>query len=456
MAAHQSAPAGTSTEIMNMAKSRTKTASTLSTMLNPIKRKFGFKKRFKKRGTNALFRAISAENWELACTIADSKPYKAEAWHNALGFFDAHRSSRILPLHQSCIFHPTRDAIVHIIQAFPLALRAKESGYGRVPLHIACHSNASLECIQVLVDHYPDASIEQDIIGRVPLHYALSNGASYDIVKALISAASMVVGGNGKRHVCSVADFNGWLPIHVACFMGASAPVLALIVNAYPEGVDRATKKKSTPRGLLKGISMAPEKKEILELVLSRRGSPKYASRVVPVQMNMEKVVRMSDETCSKGVTLVIDEGETSSLSSMETETKSGLNKKSSRKEFGYDQNYKDLSPEMPLNLTRSSSRGSRAITAPRRHTSNQLPTHAAYNEEEEEEDQQYGQPSFAHPQGSNDANIDTFFPPPENKMRSQPSESLTTRTNTSAASTDGEASVDAIFQPITPTATFC
>ncbi len=311
---------GTSTLIMNMSRSRS-TASTISTFLNPLKRSLGLKK--SSRGTNALYRAISAENWELVISICVAKPYKAEKWHNAVGFFDAHRSSKILPLHQACIFHPTKDAIHHIIQAYPHALRATESGYGRVPLHIACHSNASPECIHELAVLFPAASVERDIIGRVPLHYALSNGAATDVVEELLNAATQAYGSEGKRKICSVADFNGWLPVHVACFMGASAKVLSMLINAYPEGADSRTKKNSTPMTLLKGISLSPQKKEALESILLRRmnSSVKYAARISPARTDIEKVVRMSDETCSKGVTLEIDEGETSSLSSMEGTT---------------------------------------------------------------------------------------------------------------------------------------
>ncbi len=256
--------------------------------------------------------------------MCDTKPYKAERWHNAVGFFDAHRSSKILPLHQACIFHPTKDAIHHIIQAYPEALRATESGYGRVPLHIACHSNASFDCIRELASQYPAASVERDIIGRVPLHYALSNGAASEIVEELLKASVDAYGSGGKRRICSVADFNGWLPIHVACFMGASARVLNMLVKAYPEGVDCITKKNSTPMSLLRGISLSPQKKEALEAILLRsknKQSVKYAARISPARTDMDKVVRMSDETCSKGVTLEIDEDETSSLSSMEATT---------------------------------------------------------------------------------------------------------------------------------------
>ncbi len=378
---------------MNMNRSR-KTASTISTFLNPIKRSLGIKKS-NSRGTNALFRAISAEDWELVITVCDTKPYKAERWHNAVGFFDAHRSSKILPLHQACIFHPTKDAIHHIIQAYPEALRATESGYGRVPLHIACHSNASFDCIRELASQYPAASVERDIIGRVPLHYALSNGAASEIVEELLKASAEAYGSGGKQRICSVSDFNGWLPIHVACFMGASARVLNMLVKAYPEGVDCITKKNSTPMSLLRGISLSPQKKEALEAILLRsknKQSVKYAARISPARTDMDKVVRMSDETCSKGVTLEIDEDETSSLSSMEATTatvRTGTTNKRrelSRRhlQFGGDTMRVGPPPEManlrPMTVIEGvPGHHNESSAAPRPPHTSLLPTHEAY-----------------------------------------------------------------------------
>ncbi len=455
MTALPSAP-GTSTQIMNMTKSRSGTASTISTILNPIKKTFGIKKRLSKRGTNALFRAISAEKWELVCTICDSKPYKAEAWHNAVGFFDAHRSSKILPLHQACIFHPTKDAVVHIIQAYPHALQSKETGYGRVPLHIACHSNASLACIEALVEHHPGGTLEQDIIGRVPLHYALSNGASYDIVKTLMDAAVQVSGLDGLRYICSVADFNGWLPVHVACFMGASAQVLSALVNAYPEGVDAETKKKSTPGGLLKAISMSPQKKNVLESILLTKGdeSSLYASR--PARTNIEKVVRMSDETCSKGVTLEIDEDETSSLSSMEVSTRTRKSK--SRRRLTYDE-YKANGPA-GVNRSLLMNHSPQLVSSYRSPSSPQLPTHSVYDQlGSASSSTQLGVVHYGHNETTKAPNSDLFFAPETKYLRKDSkirNSSLPSDTTKSQVSTDDEDSYKAIFQPITSTAAFC
>lgn len=454
----------TQTHIMNMtARSRSK-GSTLSTLINPIKRRLGFKKG--SRGTNALYRAISAENWELVISICESKPYKAEKWHNAVGFFDAHRSSKILPLHQACIFHPTAQAVKHIIQAFPMALRSKETGYGRVPLHIACHSNASFECIHELIVHYPQASIERDLIGRVPLHYALSNGATEEIVEELMIAAEESCGDNfdGKREICSVADFNGWLPIHVACFMGASANVISILMKAYPEGGEMKTKKNSTPLTLLRGISLSPSKRDDVEAILMGRQAPvKYSAKVSPARTDMEKVVRMSDETCSRGVTLEIDEGETSSLSSMEDGTvRPGKHRSkmftaseaiSKQLQFGADVRRMEGPPDssstngIPFTLYPP-----QVLTPPQQPV--ELPTHSIYASSSSNllpprkftEDSHFSQ------------SLDLMLPPEQgpDKRSTQSYKEMESQISTVSSNSSTRKTHPPVFQRITSTAAFC
>lgn len=478
---------------MNMSRSRS-SASTLSTILNPFKKRLGLRK--SSRGTNALYRAISAEKWDLVVSICESKPYKAEKWHNAVGFFDAHRSSKILPLHQACIFHPPAMAIRHIIQAYPLALSAKESGYGRVPLHIACHSNASIECIRELIAHYPAASIMRDLIGRVPLHYALSNGATEEIVQELMDAAVDTYGSkaNGRREVCSAADFNGWLPIHVACFMGASAKVLSMLVKAYPEGVEMATRKNSTPLTLLRGISISPQKKNELEAILTQKNHEgRFRARVSPARTNIEKVVQMSDETCSRGVTLVIDEDETSSLSSMEGtaatvrtgtikyRSSSGLS--SSRQlQFGAEISKLDAPPANAPPPTLSKMGVGTVLTTI--HSPTHLPTHDVYEREGGEGSSPAAAsfpspimhsspdiprlPSWGYPHSSPSATsptskVDLMFPPPDLDgpiRRPMPMSNREQSHASSSGVTHHSMSTDSsslpIFQPISSTAVFC
>mmetsp|Transcript_23112 Transcript_23112/g.47061 ORF Transcript_23112/g.47061 Transcript_23112/m.47061 type:complete len:859 (-) Transcript_23112:40-2616(-) len=59
-----------------------------------------------------------------------------------------------------------------------------------------------------------------------------------DIIEALIECAPDTV---------TWADSNGWLPLHHACANGASGKVLAVLVEAYPEGKVKQDKRFRTP-----------------------------------------------------------------------------------------------------------------------------------------------------------------------------------------------------------------
>jgi len=251
------------TTIMNLTRSN----STLSNVRRKIRKSHSSRSTRsgggsvnKPRGTNGLFRAISAENWDLVVELCEQKSYNAESWHSAPGFFDAHRSSTILPLHQACVFHPPKIAISKLIRAYPQGTMAKESGYGRLPLHIACHSSACMEAIRALLLHCPSSSYVQDNLGRVPLHYALSNGSTLPLVRELLISASEAAGTQGLSGCASSADFNGWVPLHVACHMCAGLDVIRLLIQAFPGGVDAKTKKGSTPIALVRGLSVGDKK----------------------------------------------------------------------------------------------------------------------------------------------------------------------------------------------------
>jgi len=267
---------GTSQTIMNINNRHlSRSSSTLSTVRRTLRRSRSNRSRSsgsinKPRGTNSLFRAISAENWELVVELCDVKPYKAESWHSAPGFFDAHRSSTILPLHQACVFHPPKVAISRLIRAYPHGTMSKESGYGRLPLHIACHSSACMEAIRVLLMQCPSSSYVQDNLGRVPLHYALSNGSTIELVRELLISASEAAGEQGLVGCASAADFNGWVPLHVACHMCASIEVIRLLVQAFPAGTEAMTKKGSTPLALVRGLSVPEPRRLLMEAVLLR------------------------------------------------------------------------------------------------------------------------------------------------------------------------------------------
>ena len=237
------------------------------------------------------------------------------------GIFDAHRSSTILPLHQACVFHPPKIALERIIRAYPHATMCKESGYGRVPLHIACHSSASMEAIRALLQQCPTSSFEQDNLGRVPLHYALSNGSTVELVRELLVSASEAGGTQGLVGCVSAEDFNGWLPLHVACHMCATINTLRILVQAFPDGVNKTTKKGSTPIDLVRGLSVPEPKRLQMEAVLQgteENPPPKDdLKRSINDLSHLDEIGSVSVAQ-SKQMKLDLD-GDASSLSSMDT-----------------------------------------------------------------------------------------------------------------------------------------
>ena len=73
-----------------------------------------------------------------------------------------------------------------LLFANPTSIRMRESGTGRVPLHIAIRARCSDEVIYFLMDKCPESTRIQDILGRLPLHYAISNNVGDELIGRLV------------------------------------------------------------------------------------------------------------------------------------------------------------------------------------------------------------------------------------------------------------------------------
>ena len=69
-------------------------------------------------------------------------------------------------------------------------------------------ASSPIEIFTTIFNQNRRAIQHQDILGRLPIHYALKHVASEEIVMKLIDEYPKCL---------TVADTNGWLPIHVAC-----------------------------------------------------------------------------------------------------------------------------------------------------------------------------------------------------------------------------------------------
>lgn len=206
-------------------------------------------------GSNDLTKLLDSEQWELAAQQCQTHPNEAGAWSTRPGFFEGIKTSDVLPIHIACSRRPTTHLIDALYEANAHGFRAKETAYRRLPLHIACRSDASAEVIQRLLHYYSDAAAVDDQLGRLPLHYRLSNGADATAIDALLEACP----GSARAF-----DKRGWLPIHVACSVGANLHVVKELIEAYPASVLLATNKGSTPRKCMNMASHSPHKDEVV------------------------------------------------------------------------------------------------------------------------------------------------------------------------------------------------
>jgi len=212
--------------------------------------------------TSDLSKALASENWTRALSLVKSKPDTAKVWNGRPGFFEGIKHAEVLPIHEACANSETPIELIEaIIQAHPEGLQLKESAYKRLPIHIACRKNASIDVVTLLLEHYPDGALIADTLGRLALHYALSNGANDEVIGTLL---------NKKPGSARGTDRRGWLPLHVACSVGASTKVIAMILEAYPEGSVIQTNRGTSVERCMDS-HRATNKEEVLGIIVGYR-----------------------------------------------------------------------------------------------------------------------------------------------------------------------------------------
>ena len=183
-----------------------------------------------------LNQLIMREDWGLAAMQCRMRPALAGRWLERSGFFMGRHNASVLPLHQCCALRPPVEMIQTLVLTYPAGIKAKETSFGRLPLHVACRSGASPEAVECLLAYHPEATMEGDNLQRIPLHYALKNDAGAEVVRLLLDAYPEGV---------TRADHRGWIPLHVACSMGTDLAIIETLLEDNPETVLVKTNKGS-------------------------------------------------------------------------------------------------------------------------------------------------------------------------------------------------------------------
>ena len=216
-----------------------------------------------KRSKLPLF--LFEEDWAAALAEIECHPREAKYRELRPGFFDGEHESSVLPLHIACALHTPLPVVRAIVEAYPEALRMKESAFKRLPIHVACQFAERPEVIKYLVQEDRSTALEPDILGRLPIHYACSNGSDPTVIKTMLEA---------NPASALYKDYNGWLPIHVAINFGASTEVIEELIQVCPASVEMPTMKGSTTMGLAEKVS-TKNKAEILKVLKDTLASGK-------------------------------------------------------------------------------------------------------------------------------------------------------------------------------------
>jgi len=145
-----------------------------------------------------------------------------------------------LPLHIACCHNAQHASMIALIMdQWPPAVRDASPKSGRLPLHLACRAQGSLQVLRLLVNAWSEAVRVQDVNGFLPLHFACQNGTVMSDtgetrcflgeIKLLVEAWPASLQSKTKR---------GMLPLHWACFDPmSSTDVIRYLVESYPAAV---------------------------------------------------------------------------------------------------------------------------------------------------------------------------------------------------------------------------
>ena len=100
---------------------------------------------------------------------------------------------------------------------------------GRIPLHWACHVDACVDCVDILLHFFPaGAGVAERKYGLTPLHVAVQQKAKNALISTLLLCYP-----NAAR----LKDNQGSLPIHLCCknVHKGSPTVVEMLIHAYPE-----------------------------------------------------------------------------------------------------------------------------------------------------------------------------------------------------------------------------
>lgn len=223
----------------------------------------------------ALYAAIGTKSWNIALRRLLENPKEASVWVKNAST-DGETVYRFLPLHIACISGAPLLLVTLLVQAYPNAV--KYNAMGKLPIHMACETLADHRIVFLLLNTWPESINIKDEEESTPIeiasfHYPCDERKS--IVKVLTQKLECTV-VKSPTALYSFIDSQDWnsaiirlvempqeattwvsfkkkrmevrfLPLHIACLLGAPYFLISDLAHAYPEAVRKKTTQGQLP-----------------------------------------------------------------------------------------------------------------------------------------------------------------------------------------------------------------
>ena len=259
----------------------------------------------------ALLGLISSRKWDKVKYESKKSPMSVHLKSTLNDFYPDQstkvQQTRILPIHQAIKYGAPKEILEIFHEINKEGVTKMESPHNRLALHICCifcnnnnnnnngddsaskiaavSSNASTtssnsssnkgtnggvvtspyDIFTTILNQNRKAIQHQDVLGRLPIHYAMKHIASEDTIMKLIDEYPKSL---------TIADTNGWLPIHVACRVAStkSLPIHArdywIEIIKYMLLVCPHTVHKTTTKGLsVLQLAKSSQNKAVIDVV---------------------------------------------------------------------------------------------------------------------------------------------------------------------------------------------
>ena len=223
----------------------------------------------------ALYAAIGTKSWNIALRRLLENPKEASVWVKNAST-DGETVFRFLPLHIACLSGAPLLLVTLLVQAYPNAV--KYNAMGKLPIHMACETLADHRIVFLLLNTWPESINVKDEEESTPIEIAslhdpcderksivkvLTQKLECTVVKSPTALYSFIDSQDWNSAIMRLVEMpqeaTTWvsfkkkrmevrfLPLHIACLLGAPYFLISDLAHAYPDAVRKKTTQGQLP-----------------------------------------------------------------------------------------------------------------------------------------------------------------------------------------------------------------